>query len=142
VNNDNNPMDDNGHGTHTSGTFGAVGNNGVGITGVMWSCRIMPLKFLNSAGSGAISGALSCLQYAVSKGVKVSNNSWGGGGYSQAFVDAINSSQSIGHIFVAAAGNTNNNNDATPSYPASYNSGNIIAVVATDNNDNRASFSS
>ena len=52
-------MDDNGHGTHTSGTIGAVGNNGVGVTGVMCSCRIMPLKFLNASGSGAISGALS-----------------------------------------------------------------------------------
>lgn len=142
VNNDNNPTDDNGHGTHTSGTFGAVGNNGVGVAGVMWSCKILPLKFLNAAGSGAISGALSALQYCTNKGVKVSNNSWGGGGFSQSFLDAINASQTVGHIFVAAAGNASNNNDASPSYPASYSSGNIIAVVATDNNDGFASFSS
>jgi len=141
VNNDNNPTDDNGHGTHTSGTFGAVGNNGVGVAGVMWSCKILPLKFLNASGNGAISGALSALQYCTSKGVKVSNNSWGGGGFSQSFLDAINASQSVGHIFVAAAGNASNNNDASPSYPASYSSGNIIAVVATNNNDGFASFS-
>lgn len=141
VNNDNNPTDDNGHGTHTSGTFGAVGNNAVGMTGVMWSCKILPLKFLNASGSGAISGALSALQYCRTKNVKVSNNSWGGGGFSQAFLDAINASQSIGHIFVAAAGNAGSNNDASASYPASYNSGNIIAVVATNNNDGLASFS-
>jgi subtilisin family serine protease len=141
VSNNNNPNDDNGHGTHTSGTFGAVGNNGVGVAGVMWSCRIMPLKFLNSSGSGAISGALSALQYAVAKGVRVSNNSWGGGGFSQSFLNAINASQTIGHIFVAAAGNASSNNDASASYPASYTSGNIIAVVATNNNDGFASFS-
>ncbi len=108
----------------------------------MWSCRIMPLKFLNASGNGAISGALSALQYAAAKGVKVSNNSWGGGGFSQSFLTAINNSQSVGHIFVAAAGNSSTNNDATPSYPASYTSGNIIAVVATNNNDGFASFSS
>ncbi|MGE4198591.1 MAG: S8 family peptidase, partial [Phycisphaerales bacterium] len=141
VNNDNNPTDDNGHGTHTSGTFGAVGNNGVGVTGVMWVCRIVPLKFLNASGSGAISGALSALQYCTNKGIKVSNNSWGGGGFSQSFLDAINASQSVGHIFVAAAGNSASNNDAVASYPASYSSGNIIAVVATNNNDGFASFS-
>lgn len=144
--NDNNPMDDNGHGTHTAGTFGAVGNNGVGVTGVNWQCKIMALKFLGASGSGSTSGALAALNYAVAKGVKVSNNSWGGGGYSQAMVDAINAAAAQNHIFVAAAGNggsdgIGDNNDSIPSYPASYNSANIIAVASSTNNDTRSSFS-
>lgn len=142
VNNDNNPTDDNGHGTHTSGTIGATGNNGFGVVGVVWRCKIMPLKFLNASGSGAISAALSSLQYAVAKNVKVSNNSWGGGGFSQSFLNALNASQSVGHIFVAAAGNAANNNDASPSYPASYTAGNVIAVASTTNTDGMSSFSS
>ena len=146
ANNDNNPIDDNGHGTHTAGTFGAVGNNGVGVTGVNWQCKIMALKFLNSAGSGSTSGALGALNYAVNKGVKVSNNSWGGGGFSQAMLDAINAAAAQNHVFVAAAGNggadqIGDNNDSIPSYPASYNAANVISVASTTNNDTRSSFS-
>jgi len=146
VNNDNDPIDDNGHGSHTAGTFGAVGNNGVGVTGVNWQCKIMALKFLNSAGSGSTSGALGALNYAVNKGVKVSNNSWGGGGFSQSMLDALNSAAGIGHVFVAAAGNggadqIGDNNDSLPSYPASYNAANVISVASTTNNDTRSSFS-
>ena len=136
VNNDNNPIDDNGHGTHTAGTFGAVGNNGVGVTGINWQCKIMALKFLNASGSGSVTGALGALNYAVNKGVKVSNNSWGGGGFSQSMLDALNNAGAIGHIFVAAAGNggadqIGDNNDSLPSYPASYNAANVISVAST-----------
>ncbi|MBC7771440.1 MAG: S8 family serine peptidase [Pyrinomonadaceae bacterium] len=141
VNNENNPMDDNGHGTHTAGTVGARGNNGIGVVGVNWQCKLMALKFLNSSGNGSTSGGLSALQYAVAKNVKVSNNSWGGGGFSQSMLNAINASQSIGHLFVAAAGNAGSNNDSSPSYPASYTAANVIAVAATNNNDGIASFS-
>lgn len=146
VNNDSDPIDDNGHGTHTSGTFGAVGNNGVGVVGVNWSCKIMALKFLSASGSGPTSGALAALNYAVNKGVKVSNNSWGGGGFSQGMLDAINASAAMGHVFVAAAGNggfdqVGDNNDSVPFYPSSYNAASIIAVAATTNEDARASFS-
>ncbi len=141
VNNDNNPMDDNNHGTHTAGTFGAVGNNGIGVVGVNWRCKIMALKFLNAAGSGSTSGAISCVNYAVNKGVKISNNSWGGGGFSQALYDAINNGKAVGHLFIAAAGNNSSNNDASPFYPATYNLDNIISVASTDRFDNRSSFS-
>lgn len=141
VNNDNDPMDDNGHGTHCSGTIGAIGNNGIGVAGVVWNTKIVPLKFLNSSGNGSISAALGCLQYAAGKGVKVSSNSWGGGGYSSSFFNAIESSKSIGHIFVAAAGNAGTNNDATPSYPASYTNDNVIAVASTTSSDTLSSFS-
>lgn len=136
----NNPSDLDGHGTHTAGTIGAVGNNGIGVAGVNWHCKIMPLKFLGPNG-GFTSDAVSAVQFAAAHGVKVSNNSWGGGGFSQSLYDAINNAKSAGHIFCAAAGNAGTNNDVSPFYPASYNLDNLIAVAATDNDDQKASFS-
>ena len=139
--NDSDPMDDNGHGTHCGGTIGGVGNNGLGVAGVNWQCKMMGLKFLGSGGSGSTSGAVSAVNYLVGKGVKVSNNSWGGGGFSQTLYDAIAASRAIGHVFVAAAGNNNTNTDGTAYYPQGYALDNIISVAASDNNDQRASFS-
>ena len=133
-NNDNNPDDTEGHGSHTSGTIGAVGNNGIGVAGVAWNCKIIPLRFLGPQG-GTTSDAILAIQYLTAKGVKVSNNSWGGGGYSSSLYNAINASKSVGHVFVAAAGNDGTNNDSLPHYPSNYNLDNIIAVAATDNRD-------
>ena len=141
VNLDGDPMDDNSHGTHVAGTIGAVGNNGVGVAGVNWNVQIMALKFLDAFGGGFTEDAISALNYAVAKGATISNNSWGGGGYSQALYDAIRSAQAAGHLFVAAAGNDGANNDSLPFFPASYDLDNIISVAATDHNDNLASFS-
>ena len=147
VNNDGDPMDDNGHGTHVSGTIGAVGNNALGVAGVNWLTQIMGLKFLGSNGSGPISAAVSALNYATmmrnSYGVNIrlTNNSWGGGAFSQALSDAITASGNAGMLFVAAAGNGASDIDATPYYPASYDLPNVIAVAATDSNDALASFS-
>ena len=139
--NDNNPMDENNHGTHCAGTIGAVGNNGIGVVGVNWRCKLAALRFLGPSGSGSTSGAISAVNYCIGKNIKVSNNSWGGGGFSQSLLNAINNSANIGHVFLAAAGNNNTNIDVSPFYPAAYTSVNLIAVAATDNNDNRASFS-
>ena len=146
VNNDSDPMDDNTHGTHVAGTLGAVGNNGIGITGVNWHVQIMALKALDAQGNGTLSSILGALSYAVAHGAKVANNSYGGGLYSQAFADAIQSTGDAGLIFVAAAGNGNamgvgQNNDTSPFYPASYNLPNVVAVAASDQSDNLASFS-
>lgn len=138
--NDNNPDDGSGHGSHTAGTVGAEGNNGVGVTGMNWQCKIMPLRFLGPNG-GYTSDAIRALDYAVAEGVKVSNNSWGGGGFSTALYNSINAAGAAGHLFVAAAGNSGVNTDGSPHYPSSYDSPNIISVAATDNNDGLASFS-
>jgi subtilisin family serine protease len=141
VNGDNNPMDGNSHGTHTAGTVGAVGNNGVGVAGVNWNVKLMALKFLSDGGSGSTSNAVLAVEYAANKGVKVSNNSWGGGSFSQSLYDAINNAKSVGHLFIAAAGNNGTNNDTSAFYPANYNLDNIISVAAIDSNDSKASFS-
>ena len=146
INNTNDPFDDNGHGTHVAGILGARGNNSVGVAGVDWNVQLMDLKFLNAKGNGDTNTAVLALNYAVAHGAPLSNNSWGGSDYSQALFDAINSARSHGHIFVTAAGNgdangVGQNNDTVPEYPARYGLDNIIAVAATDHNDQLASFS-
>ena len=141
ANGDNNPMDDNGHGTHVAGTIGAAGNNGIGVVGVNWHVRLMPLKFLGADGSGDAAGAVSAVLYAAGKGATVLNNSWGGDEYSQALADAITVADTHGALFVAAAGNSGTDNDSMPTYPASYALPNVVTVAATDNSDQLAYFS-
>jgi subtilisin family serine protease len=141
ANNDNNPADDNGHGTHVGGTIGAAGDNGIGVAGVNWHVRLMPLKFLGTNGSGTAADAVRAVLYAADKGAVVLNNSWGGDGYSQALADAIGVADSRGSLFVAAAGNNFSDNDANPTYPSSYELPNVISVAATDNRDQPAWFS-
>ena len=138
VSKSNDPMDDNGHGTHCAGTIAAVGNNGIGIAGVNWNSKIIPLKFLDSKGSGYVSDAISAILYANKMGASVISNSWSGTGYSQSLKDAIDASSAI---VICAAGNSAKNSDVTPQYPAAYSSNNIISVAATNYNDNLASFS-
>lgn len=140
------PMDDNNHGTHVSGTIGAAGNNALGVVGVNWQTQIMGLKFLDSTGSGTTANAIAAIDFAITAkqagvNIRVLNNSWGGSGFSQALLDEINKAGTNGILFVAAAGNNATNNDASPSYPCSYTAANLICVAATDQNDNLASFS-
>jgi len=147
--NDGNPMDDSaypGHGTHVSGTIGAVGNNNRGVVGVCWHVRIMAIKLFDSSGGpytwdAYVSNAVAGIQYSVAKGAKVINASWRAYEYSQNLYDAIASARDAGVIFVAAAGNENINNDSMPDYPASYDLDNIISVMATTNTDQRAFYS-
>ena len=143
VNNDNDPSDDTpyGHGTHVSGISGASGNNGIGMSGLSWQARMMPLKFLNANSQGFLSDAVAALSYAVNMQARISNNSWGGYTPSLALYDAIEQASNAGHLFVAAAGNDGINNDDTPLYPASYDLDNIISVAASDSRDQLASFS-
>ena len=146
VNGDNDPFDDNGHGTHVAGIIAAVGDNSVGVTGVSWNSQIMPLKFLDSTGTGTTAGAVAALSYATAMcnngvNIRLTNNSWGGGAFSQALSDAIETSGECDMLFVASAGNTNTDLDATPIYPASYPLDNIIAVTATDKDDGKTGSS-
>jgi hypothetical protein len=138
---DGDPMDGDGHGTHVSGTIGGLGNNIGGVAGVNWQVRIMALKFLSDEGWGYTADAIAAVEYAVRMGANLSNNSWGGGGYSQALYDAIRAAGSANQLFVAAAGNAANDNDASPSYPASYDLENIISVAASDPADQLTWFS-
>src|SRR5262249_24492859 len=146
VNNTNNPLDDLGHGTHVSGTIGARPNNGVGVAGVAWDATIMPLKFLNQFNSGTTAGVVGAINYATmmrQRGVNipVTNNSWGGDGFSQAIYDAIKANRDAGMLFVAAAMNNARNIDVLPVYPASFDLDNIVTVCATHPADGPASFS-
>ncbi len=132
VDDDNNPSPSDSHGTRNAGIIGAVGNNGVGISGVVWKCKLVPLRFLGANG-GLESDAILAIQYCVKKGIKVSNNSWSAGGnYSQATFNAINAARAAGHLFVCAAANLGKDIDnAGPDYPSSYTLDNIISVAAT-----------
>jgi subtilisin family serine protease len=143
------PFDDNGHGTHVSGTIAAVGNNSSGVAGVNEFGNIMALKFLSAGGSGTLSNAIAAIEFAVQAkalfgagaNVRVLSNSWGGGAFSQALLNEINRANQNEMLFVAAAGNNGSDNDVTPSYPASYAAPNVVAVSATNNEDGLASFS-
>ncbi|MDY6844141.1 MAG: S8 family serine peptidase [Thermodesulfobacteriota bacterium] len=138
VDGDNMPLDSDNHGTHVAGTIAAVGNNSIGITGVSWSANIIVLRFLNAFGVGYTSDAIYAIEYANENGAHVINCSWGSSGYSQALKDAIDASPAV---VVCAAGNTYSDNDTDPHYPSSYESSNIIAVAATNQDDELASFS-
>ncbi|MHC4545891.1 MAG: S8 family serine peptidase, partial [Planctomycetota bacterium] len=139
---DGDPSDAAGHGTHVSGIIAGVGDNGIGVAGVNWRCKLMALRFLNAQGSGSTVEAIEAVNYGVANGAKILNNSWGGGGYSQSLETAITDARDQGVLFVAAAGNSGIDNDSWPHYPSSYDVSNVIAVAATDVNDSRASFSS
>ncbi len=140
------------HGTHVAGTIGAVGNNSQGVTGVNWTVRLMSLRFLDGLGSGNTADAIRACSYArqmrelyVSSGgtqganLRVLNNSYGGGGFSNSFLDAITTLNNSGILFVAAAGNTSDdpeaNNDLVPHFPANYNVPNVISVANTNSFD-------
>jgi len=146
------PADDHGHGTHTAGTIGAVGQNALGVVGVNWATRIMGLKFIDSTGSGSIADAINAIDFALqaktafassgAANLRVLSNSWGDGGPgSSALEQEIVKAGAADVLFVAAAGNQAVNTDASPFYPASFPDANIISVAATDQADARAAFS-
>lgn len=139
------------HGTHVAGTIGGIGGNGKGVAGVVWNVKIITAKFLGRRG-GTTANAVKAVDYLTDLktrhglNIVASNNSWGGGGYSQALYDAIQRANNANILFIAAAGNggsdgVGDNNDSTPSYPASYNNSNIIAVASITSSGARSSFS-
>ena len=127
--NDSDPMDGGNHGTHVSGSIAAQGNNSLGVVGVNWQSKIMALRFI-VGNSGFTSDAVEAVYYATDNGAFLSNNSWGGGGYSQSLKNAIDDANNNGILFIAAAGNDFLNNDVTPFYPSSMTSANIVAVTS------------
>lgn len=131
--NDDNSIDTDGHGSHVAGTIGAVGNNGIGITGVCWNVRVASLKF-----GLDIASAIAAIDFANNFNIQILNASWGGRAYSYSLEYAI---ENYNGLFIASAGNNGTNNDIEPIYPASYESDNIISVAATDPYDTLARFS-
>jgi subtilisin family serine protease len=129
------PMDDNRHGTHVAGTIGAVTDNNLQVAGVTYNVRLMALKFLDAQGRGSTTNAIRAIEYAIKHKADIMNNSWGGGGASQALRSAIDAANNSGILFVAAAGNSGKDNDAEPHYPSSYDVPNVLAVMATDAQD-------
>lgn len=146
VNNTGDVTDDHSHGTHVSGTIGAVGSNGVGVVGVNWHVQIMPLKFMDASGNGSTSDAIEALQYVLlikrrGVNVKITSNSWGGTGNSTTLSNTIAECGSEGILFLAAAGNDGVNNDLFPHYPASFSLSNLISVASTESGDGLSAFS-
>lgn len=140
VNNDNDPMDDFFHGTHCAGVIGAL-HNGKGVQGVMKNVKILPLKFISKFNYGSTADAIRSIDYALKRGVHIMSNSWGGSPRSQALFDMIKKAEGEGVLFVAAAGNSSQNLDLKPVYPASYKISNVMTVGATDGRGLKAGFS-
>lgn len=130
--------DDNGHGTFCAGAIASLQTGPV--AGLAPNVKVLPVKFLSSAGSGTLADAVKAIDYSVSRGAKVLSNSWGGGQYSAILEDSIKRAQSAGAIFVAAAGNNGSSNDRYPTYPASYAVSNVIAVTAVNNRGELPAF--
>jgi len=152
--NDPDPIDEHGHGTHTAGTIGAVGNNSLGVVGVNWNVKLMAIKIYSAAANDTTSAQLvnayNYIRMMKNRGVniRVTNNSYGGCteacGYDQATKDAIDAMGDAGILNVFAAGNNNDNNDTSsnPNYPSTYTSPSILAVASSTSTDSRSGFSS
>nr|WP_136251003.1 S8 family serine peptidase [Ningiella ruwaisensis] len=146
ANGDSDPMDNESHGTHVAGTIGAVGNNGVGVVGVNHNVSIAACAFLGSGGTGSTDGAIECVNYFTGLknagiNVKATNNSWGGGGFSQTLKDAISDAEAADILFVVAAGNAGADNDTVPNYPSNYDNEGLMAVASINRNDADSGYS-
>ena len=146
IDNASDPMDENGHGTHCAGIIGAEGGNNLGITGVNWKVRILPLKFMNAGGYGTTKDAIEAINYVINRkkagvNVRIISASWGSTQKSRALEDAIRNAYENEILFVAASGNATTDNDRRPHYPSSYNVPNVVSVAALDRNDQLTSFS-
>ncbi len=146
------------HGTHVAGTIGAEGGNDTGVAGVNWDVTMIPAKFLGRRG-GTLANAIKAVDYLTDLKTRhglnfvATNNSWGGGGFSQGLLDAITRAAKANILFIAAAGNSGANNDTDASYPSNYDTtattanpdgaayDSVVAVAAIDSGGQLASFS-
>jgi serine protease len=139
VDGDAQPQDGNGHGTHVAGTIAARGNDSFGVTGVGWTTSLMALRVLDDSGSGFVSDAVNAYGFAASHGARVLNASLGGPNFSRAERDTIAAAPNT--LFVVAAGNDTQDNDAIPDFPCDYDLPNIVCVAASDSDGALAWFS-
>lgn len=134
------------HGTHVAGTIGGVGGNSIGVAGVCWNVKLLSAKFLGSRG-GTTANAIKAVDYFTDLKTRhglnlvATNNSWGGGGFSQGLQDAIERANAAGILFIAAAGNDGLNTETNTSYPSGYPNANIIAVASITSTGALSSFS-
>jgi len=145
------PLDDEDHGSHVSGTIGATGDNGTGVVGINWTTRLMAIRFIDATGNGTTEDAIASVEFAIAvkqrfaatgeANIRVLSNSWGGYDFSQALLDEVNAANDADMLFVAGAGNDGLDNNVDPFYPASFDAPNVISVAATDNTDDLAWFS-
>ena len=145
--NDNDPLDLNGHGTHVSGTIGAMGNNSIGVAGVNYQIQMAGIRFTDPSGSGTTSNAIKATDYFTDLKTRggnstanflATNNSWGGGGANTLLSNAITRADNAGILFVAAAGNSG---ISTESYPAAFTQNNVISVAALTSTGGLAGYS-
>lgn len=141
ANDDNDPMDDDSHGTHVAGTIGAKGNNREGIAGVAWNVSLIPLKFLREDGSGTFADAIEAVEYCVSTGALISNNSYGSTARSETLDALMSWLDGKNHLFVTSAGNTASDNDIVANYPSSYPYDYILSVAASTKKGSKDGFS-
>jgi subtilisin family serine protease len=146
VNHSGDVLDDDGHGTHVAGTIGAIGNNALGVVGINWNVRMLPVKLFTADDTSGTAGAVEGYEYLLtlkSRGVniRVVNNSWGGPVPSHALLEAIRAAEAAGIVTVCAAGNDHHNSDYRPDYPAGLDCETLISVAACTSDDAVASFS-
>jgi subtilisin family serine protease len=143
------PLDNNGHGTHTAGVIGAVGNNGRGMSGVNWTASMMAVKVLDQDGKGTVADSIEAIEWLIKvktalgadANVRVLNASWSAVVSSAALDDQIAAANNANMLFVASAGAQTSNNDVVPNYPSSSPNANVISVAAVDHNGQLAAFS-
>ncbi|MDT4967431.1 MAG: hypothetical protein QOJ64_2168 [Acidobacteriota bacterium] len=133
--------DEQGHGTGVAGIIAAEGNNGVGISGVMWRARLMSLRVLDGTGTGDVAHAVEAIDYAVAHGAQVINCSWGTDDASSALLEAIDRAGTHGVLVACAVGNAGRDLESAPRYPASFELPNVLAVGASDRTEQLASWS-
>ena len=141
INGDSNPIDDHFHGTHCAGTIGAKGDNARGVAGVAWTVKLLPVKVLDSYGSGTLAAVAAGMNYAVKRGVKIMSMSLGTSSYSSTLENAIIAAKNSGVLVVAAAGNDARDSDVSPHYPSASTQANVLSIAASNSSDTLAYFS-